>query len=397
MAFDGERFTRGGATVVVDEGRILGVEPGGFEPPAGCEVRELADATVLPGLIDTHVHLVADSEYGALDRVAGATADELDAIITEGLRRQLAAGVTTVRDLGDRGFNVVERRDRQSPADLEPTIVAAGPPVTTVGGHCHYLRGEVADATAIAAAVAERAERRVDVVKVMASGGFLTPGTDVHRPQFTDEELRLVVDLAHAAGLPVVAHAHALAAVEQALAAGVDGIEHFTCLTERGSEHPDRILERVAEAGIPVSLTAGADFTKMAAQPPPPLLHFLDQHGWTVEQAMAHFRESQERVCRSGVRLVCGTDAGVSAPKPHGILPAAVVQHVALGRSLSLSLAGATSLSADACGLGGSKGRLRAGYDADLLVVSGDLSADPAAVTRPIAVFLRGRAVHVAA
>ena len=76
-------------------------------------VVEFSDATVLPGLIDTHVHLAADSGFGALDRIAGFTDDEMDAVITDGLRRHLASGVTTVRDLGDRRFGVLERRDRQ--------------------------------------------------------------------------------------------------------------------------------------------------------------------------------------------------------------------------------------------------------------------------------------------
>ena len=110
--FDGERFTNGGATVVIDDGRIAGVEPGLPDVPDGWRVIDHPDATVLPGLIDTHVHLVTDSGMGALDRVAGYSDDELDAVITDGLRRQLAAGVTTVRDLGDRRFNVVDRRDR---------------------------------------------------------------------------------------------------------------------------------------------------------------------------------------------------------------------------------------------------------------------------------------------
>ena len=88
----------------------------------------------MPGLIDTHVHLVADSAFGALDRVAGYTDDEIDAVVSEGLRRQLAAGVTTVRDLGDRRFCVVDRRDRQrsgAASGPEPTILAAGPPITS--------------------------------------------------------------------------------------------------------------------------------------------------------------------------------------------------------------------------------------------------------------------------
>ena len=112
--FDGERFADGSVTLLIDDdGRIAKVERGLPDLPENFPVIDHPGATVLPGLIDTHVHLVADSEVGALDRVADYSDAELDLVITDGLRRQLAAGVTTVRDLGDRRFNVVDRRDRQ--------------------------------------------------------------------------------------------------------------------------------------------------------------------------------------------------------------------------------------------------------------------------------------------
>jgi imidazolonepropionase-like amidohydrolase len=96
-AFDGEDFRPGGATVLVDDGGIVGVEPVGYEPPSDCELVDYGDATVLPGLIDTHVHLVGDSEVMALERVPEYSPEEIDSVVTEALRRQLAAGVTTVR------------------------------------------------------------------------------------------------------------------------------------------------------------------------------------------------------------------------------------------------------------------------------------------------------------
>src|SRR5919199_4624574 len=111
--FDGERFLPGPATVAVEDGTIAGVEHGWPEAPEQVEVLDLGDVTVLPGLVDTHVHLVGDSEWGALDRVAGYSREELSRVVEESLRRQLAAGVTTVRDLGDRDWVAVEHRDRQ--------------------------------------------------------------------------------------------------------------------------------------------------------------------------------------------------------------------------------------------------------------------------------------------
>jgi imidazolonepropionase-like amidohydrolase len=133
-AFDGEDFRAGGATVLVDDAGIVGVEPLRYEPPSDCDLVDYGDATVLPGLIDTHVHLVGDSRVMALERLAEYSPEEIDAVVIESLRRQLAAGVTTVRDLGDWHFNVVERRDAQRQVDDGlPWIVASGPPITSPG------------------------------------------------------------------------------------------------------------------------------------------------------------------------------------------------------------------------------------------------------------------------
>src|SRR5580765_2958996 len=180
--FDGSAFIAGGATVVIQDGRIAGVEAPGFTVPAGCEVQNHS-GTLLPGLIDTHTHLVGDSALGALDRVAGYSDDELETVVRSSLAAQLAAGVTTVRDLGDHRFNVADRAAQHG----EPHVVAAGPPLTTPGGHCHYLGGEVRGEAEIRSAIAARVDHRVDVVKVMASGGMLTPGTDELAPQFHDD------------------------------------------------------------------------------------------------------------------------------------------------------------------------------------------------------------------
>src|SRR5262249_15326808 len=156
------------------------------------------------GLIDMHVHLCADSEMGAIDRVAEHTDVQLDGVIEQALSAQLAAGVTTVRDLGDRRWSVLNWRDRQRAGGLGypcPTIVASGPPLTSRGGHCWSMGGEVDGKDELVAAVAERAERGVDVVKIMASGGMSTLGTDVLACQFAFDELCLAVEESHRVGL----------------------------------------------------------------------------------------------------------------------------------------------------------------------------------------------------
>ena len=166
--------------------------------------------------------------------------------------------MTTVRDLGDRRFAVLAwRSSAHSGGGVYPAVVTTGPPITSVGGHCANMGGEAAGEDQLRGAVQERAKRGADVVKVMTSGGFATAGTQVMLCQFTLEELRVVVGEAHAAGLPVTAHAHGLPAVHMAMAAGVDGIEHCSFLTDKGLSQSDEDLARLAEAGIAVCPTLG--------------------------------------------------------------------------------------------------------------------------------------------
>jgi imidazolonepropionase-like amidohydrolase len=302
--------------------------------------------------------------------------------------------VTTVRDLGDRDFCAVGRRDGQAGSGpvVEPNIVASGPPITSVDGHCHYLGGEVAGREQILRAIADRVDRNVDVVKVMASGGANTPGTDVMSTQFTHSELRLMVELAHKAGLPVTAHAHGTPAVEQAIAVGVDGIEHCSCVTDRGAgDVTDATLAILASSQIAVCPTLGLD-PGVAKTPPPQLLAMLSRMGLTLEQWVETRVEFVGRLHRAGVRLISGVDSGINPAKRHGALPHAVLDLKAAGLTIAQALATATSVAADALGLA-AKGRVAAGRDADLLVVGRDLADNPAALLHPEAVFWAGHRI----
>jgi imidazolonepropionase-like amidohydrolase len=394
-AFDGENFRAGGGTVLMEEGRIVGVEPMGYEPPSDCQLVDYGNATVLPGLIDTHVHLVGNSGVMALERVAGYSPEEIDEVVSESLRRQLAAGVTTVRDLGDRHFSVVERRDAQRQVDDRlPWIVASGPPITTSGGHCGYLGGEVSGADEIVAAVRERVERQVDVVKVMASGGMVTTGTDMYAPQFSIEELRLLVKQAHAAGLPVTAHAHAAAVVDQAVAVGVDGIEHASYVIRSAEGGPaqahatEEQLAALAASGIAVCPTLGGHTIESLAPASQRIQQALGE-GVTPEVFIEMRMSILRRMTAFGVRLISGTDAGIAHIKAHGNYADAMIE---LGQVTGTvpALVAASSSAATAIGLGRSKGRLRRGYDADVLVVNGDLAADLTALRHVWQVVLRG-------
>jgi imidazolonepropionase-like amidohydrolase len=396
-AYDGESFLSSGATILAEDGSIIGVEPYGFQVPVDCQVTGY-EGTLLPGLIDAHAHLVADSGASALDRVAGYSPGEIEAVISRALRDQLLAGVTTVRDLGDRRFCVLDRRDRQQSAPaIEPMIVASGPPLTSKGGHCHYMGGEVSGTGEIIGAVAERVERGADIIKVMASGGATTPGTDVMGTQFTTGELQLIVDRAHAAGVAVTAHAHGTPAVEQAIAAGVDGIEHCSCVTDRGfGQVSEGTVATLARSRIAVCPTIGIDAQLMKDKAPPPAIQaMMARTGMTAEQMLQARRDFVGRLHRAGVRLVSGVDSGIGPAKRHGVLPHAVCELVTAGLSVTQALATATSGAAQACGVGACKGRLAPGYDADLLVVDGDLEIDVTALLRPRSVLLRSLPVSV--
>jgi imidazolonepropionase-like amidohydrolase len=400
-AFDGEDFRAGGATALLDEGRIVGVEPVAYQPPSDCELLDYGDATMLPGLIDTHVHLVGDSGVMALERAAGYSREEIDDVVVDALRRHLAAGVTMVRDLGDRRFNVVERRDAQRQIDDGlPWIVASGPPITIPGGHCGYLGGEVSGADEIVAAVRERVERQVDVVKVMASGGMVTTGTDVYTPHFSIEELRLLVEQAHAAGLPVTAHAHAAAAVDQAVAVGVESIEHASYAIQ-STDGPRQLagqsdtgateeqLAALAASGIPVCPTLGGiNPAALIVGAPPQVKQLMADKGITPEQLVEKRMSLLRRMTTRGVRFISGTDAGIAPSKAHGGYADAVIELGQVTGTVPALVAASTSAAA-AIGLGRSKGRLRRGYDADVIVVDGDL-ADLTALRHVRQVVLRG-------
>jgi imidazolonepropionase-like amidohydrolase len=390
-AFDGTRFLSGGATVLIDGDRIVDVQTGREGLPAGVEVAEYA-GTVLPGLVDAHTHLVADSTFGGLERAGAMTDPEVDATIVGSLRAHAAAGVTTVRDLGDVRYRTLAFGEVPG----LPRVVASGPPITTPGGHCHFLGGAVAGMgeADLRAAVTERVERGVDVVKVMASGGFATPGTDQLGAQFTVAELAVLVDEAHRAGLPLVAHAHSMVGMENALAAGVDGIEHFSGLSvEHGSHIDDDFLTEVAQRGVYVDLTMGNDraMNALMPAPPPPLAALMVRFGVSSFDEFYGSRIAGLARCREhGVRIITGVDSGMAPSKRHGNVWRTVGEMVEGGYPAEEAFAAATSVTAQALGLAGQTGRLEEGYAADLLVVDGDLSQDVSMLRSPRAVLIRG-------
>ncbi|MFL6100921.1 MAG: amidohydrolase family protein [Actinomycetales bacterium] len=382
VAFDGEREIAGGAVVFVDGATIVGVEPGTAAAPDGCPVTYRPGTTLLPGLVDAHVHLCADSTPTALEQLPRLSEEQLDDIVAHSRQVELAAGVTTVRDLGDHEWTVVERH-RNHPDG--PNVLASGPPITSVGGHCAHMGGAVSGIEALRSAVAERAERGADAVKVMTSGG-LTTGTEVLACQFTLRELRAVVEESHRLGLPVAAHAHALTAVEMCVEAGVDTIEHCSGMTAEGLRMPPELADRIAEAGIVVSPTMG---TRLRGDPPPHIKALLERTGIRLEDRIPLVGV----LIRAGVTIINGGDSGINPAKPHGLLPVSVAELVEAGMTPAQALASATSVATDAIGLGGRTGRLRRGMDADLVLVDGNPLQDIGALHDVRTVVSRGREV----
>jgi imidazolonepropionase-like amidohydrolase len=371
--FDGDRLVSP-ATVLVDDGVVVAV---GAAVSETVPTVDLGDVTLLPGLIDCHQHLCFDGVGTLEEQVVGVDDDALVVRARASAARAVRAGVTTVRDLGDRGYLTLGLRDDSS----LPTILASGPPITRNGGHCWFLEGICTSEADLRRAVAERHERGCDVVKVMATGGYLTPTFPMWASQFGRDELRMVVEEAHRRGLPVAAHCHGIEGIESALDAGVDTIEHCTFYSSNGRPEPDEgLLGRLAASHVVISPTLG----RLPDHPVPPE---------TAANRGIVFG-AWRRLHDLGATVVAGSDAGIGPHKPHDVLPYAFGDLIQCGMSARDALSALTSVAARACGVAERKGRLRPGFDADIIAVTGNPLEDPNALTSVDAVWRAGHRVY---
>ena len=355
--------------VYVEDSRIAGVGPA-TEIPTDADVVDLSGSTVLPGLIDCHVHLVfSHSEYPLGDLLA----EDDQQLLLRGVaaaRQALRAGITTVRDLGGRGGVTFRLRDAVASGLIPgPRIMAAGSPITTTRGHCYFLGLEADGQAAVRAAARRELDSGANCLKIMATGGRMTPGTDIGRAQYTADEIRVAVDEACRARVTVAAHALGTAGIRNATQAGVNTIEHCNWLTPDGRvELDEAVAARMAERGTAVV---------------PTLVPLARSAAALREQVVRSVRRMREL----GVRVVAGTDAGVSLT-PFDSLPRELEILVSeVGLSPLEAIQAATGDAAQALGIADTVGSLQPGRAADFIAVDGDPSvriADVRAVRRVI-------------
>ncbi|HEX8366168.1 MAG TPA: amidohydrolase family protein [Allosphingosinicella sp.] len=385
---------RGPSTIIVVDGRIQSVADGLQPAPAGARLVDLSNRTVLPGLIDTHVHLSGDPG-GDFWREAVEPDEWWTLIGVRNARTTVRAGFTTVRDLGSapRVGSVLARATAEG-LIVGPRIVAAGPAISIIGGHgdVNGFRREVNEALSAhntctgpqecAARVRQLAQAGAQVIKFTATGGVLSQQARGLEAHFTDEEMRAIVTTAHSLGLRVAAHAHGARGIEAAARAGVDSIEHGTfadaaALQAMRASNSVMVPTMMALVGVREGLGRGIYTPVVEAK---------------IRETVEHLGRAARAARAAGVPVVFGTDAGVFA---HGRNAEEFRMMVELvGMSPAEAIASATTGAARLLGLENEIGRIAPGLSADIIAVDGDPLADIRRLERVGFVMVRGRIVE---
>jgi len=389
---DADAPVRGKSTVIVTDGRIVSIEDGFVDGPAGAEMVHLAGKTLVPGLTDLHVHLTGDPGGDFWKEAVepedwGVVVGAKNALITA------KAGFTTVREAGSAPTTAFSlRRGTAEGLIPGPRIVAAGPALAIIGGHgdVNGFRSDVnalldtgftcTGAIECAAKVRKASQNGSDVIKITATGGVLSQqgrGLEAH---FTSEEMKAIADTAHSLGLKVMAHAHGARGIEAAARAGIDSIEHGTYIDEpaaRAMKASGTVLvpTLMAFQGISERLGKGVYTPTVETK----VRAVADKAKVFMGQAM-----------KWGVPIAFGTDAGVFE---HGRNAQEFRLMRAQGMTDRQALASATTAAARVLGMENEIGRIAPGYSADIIAVSGDPTKDVTVLEKVDWVMARGRVI----
>ena len=399
LIVDAAQAARGNSTIIVENGRIARIEDG-FTAPAGATVVDQRSRTVMPGLIDVHVHLTQTSGtpwYAYYtQKYSNAYATTLG--LTHALE-MARAGFTTVRDLGGNTSSVIAVRDAVAEGRFPgPRIKVTGDPLSIIGGHADPAtalppelaaavnEGHLSSAVCTGAEQCQEVVRKlaaagVDVIKIMATGGVLDPGALGLEQHFSNEEMKAIVDVAHAMHLKVAAHAHGAGGILAATNAGVDSIEHGTFLDAAGAQ---AMKSRGTYYSATLMAFSGAQSIMGTGKLTPEMEA-------KARQTFDVWGKGLNVAYRTGVKIALGTDSAVAPHKDAAKELSLMVSKG--GMSPRDALVAATKGGADLLGLSGETGTLDPGKAADLIAVDGDPLTDPTAVTHVGYVMVQGRPV----
>ncbi|HEY5804760.1 MAG TPA: amidohydrolase family protein [Lysobacter sp.] len=396
------RPPRGPSTLLLRDGRIEAVRDGHVDAaafanvPATATVIDLRSQYVLPGLIDSHVHLVSDKAgvEGQLDGVSKGVADHAyEAAVNA--RKTLAAGFTTVRNLGDEDGVTLALRDAIAADKVPgPRIVDAGNAISTTAGHMDPTLGfrdelhaalDVHGNTCDGAEDCRRAVRRqvargVDVIKIATTGGVNSRiGAGLGQQMF-DDEAKAIVETAHLYHKKVAVHAHGADGIALALRAGADSIEHGTLLDDADIA----LFRKTGAYYVPTLSTVNGYKERLAKNPEA----YAGEVRSKIEWRIGITGQALERAVPAGVRIAFGTDAGVSL---HGRNADEFELMVAHGMTAASAIQAATVNAADLLGLADQVGSLEPGKRADLIAVASDPLSDVTVLKRVQFVMKDGR------
>lgn len=375
-----------GYDVLVRGGVIDSVVARGDASTRGMQVVEAPGATLLPGLIDSHVHLTFSSDGHVVDNILRESVAAQLARAVGNAQRGLAKGVTTAVDCGGTTEVVLALRDGIAAGRLQGTgLLVSGAPLTTTAGHCHWLGGTADSQEDLVRAMRSHVASGVDVIKVMVTGGNITEGSNPTRLQFPPEAIEALARECDRLGRPLVTHAHTAEAVELAASVGARVIAHATCTNPDGSISLEAAtIKRVLDAGCYV------DPTLMVARPGNGDGSDSSERRLEQRRAMLPLFAAMSE---AGIPLLAGTDAGVPGVAHGSVAGSIIALHREVGLSAAQSLAAATTTAAEAFRLDDRVGSIRAGLWADLLLVDGDVGKEIEAVNRPLAVWKGGELV----